>query len=113
MTYTLIHRDDLVGASKTKKFEGYLYNDTNVSFFLVESAPGKGAQLHIHPYEEVHIIQEGQARYRVGDEQLDLLPGQIVIVPPNMPHGFVNTGTGALKVVSLHPVKQMIQTDLE
>lgn len=115
MTYTLINQNDLphTPTGKTTRFEGYLYNDTSVSFFLVDVVPGKGAQLHVHPYEEIHILREGQATYTVGDEKLELVAGQIVIVPPNTPHGFVNSGTGSLKVVSIHPVAQMIQTDLE
>ena len=113
MNYTLLNKNDLVGTAKTKKFEGYLYNDTTVSFFLVDVVPGKGAHLHTHPYEEVHIAQEGQATYTIDGETLELTVGQIVIVPPNTPHGFVNSGTGPFRAIGIHPVTKMIQTDLE
>lgn len=113
MQAIVIHKDDLVHLGKTRKFEGYLYNDTSVSFFLVDVANGKGALLHTHPYEEIHIAQEGVARYTVGEEQMEVVAGQIVIVPPETPHGFVNIGEGQFRAIGIHPVTQMIQTDLE
>jgi mannose-6-phosphate isomerase-like protein (cupin superfamily) len=113
MKATHLHKDDLVHLGKTRKFEGYLYNDTSVSFFLVDVLPGKGALLHTHPYEEIHIAQEGTALYTVGDEQIEVTGGQIVIVPPNTPHGFVNIGENQFRAIGIHPVSKMIQTNLE
>ncbi len=113
MTHTLLHKDDLVHLGKSRKFEGYLYNDTSVSFFMVDVPTGKGAQLHTHPYEEIHIAQEGRALYTVGDGTLEVTGGQIVIVPANTPHGFVNIGEAQFRAIGIHPVTKMIQTDLE
>ena len=44
---------------------------------------------------------------------MEIEEGNVVIVPPNTPHKFVNTGDGILRQVDIHPVKQMIQTNLE
>lgn len=113
MNPTVLHKDDLVHLGKTRKFEGYLYNDTSVSFFLVDVPNGKGALLHTHPYEEIHIAQEGIARYTVGDATLEVTAGMIVIVPPHTPHGFVNIGEEQFRAIGIHPVSKMIQHDLE
>ena len=44
-----------------QKFEGHRYGDVNVSFYLVGSPPGSGAERHSHPCEEVFVVQEGVA----------------------------------------------------
>jgi mannose-6-phosphate isomerase-like protein (cupin superfamily) len=113
MEFTVLHKDDLVHLGHTRKFEGYHYGDASVSFFLVDVVPGRGALLHVHPYEEIHIAQEGQAEYRVGDKTIQVTAGTIVIVPPDTPHGFINTGPGQFRAIGIHPVTKMVQTDLE
>ena len=37
-----------------------------------------------------------------GDEQLVVGPGDIVVVPAGMPHGFVNSGEGPLRQIDIH-----------
>jgi mannose-6-phosphate isomerase-like protein (cupin superfamily) len=68
----------------------------NVSFFLVESPPGRGAGLHKHPYEEVFVLQEGEATFTIGEDVIAARGGQIVVVPADVPHKFVNSGSGPL-----------------
>ncbi len=110
---TILHRDDLVHLTNTRKFEGYLFDETPVSFFLVDVVTGKGAGLHTHPYAEVHIAQDGVAEYTVGADKYRVTGGQVVIIPPEMPHGFVNIGAEPYRAVGIHPVAKMIQIDLE
>ena len=95
------------------KFEGFNFSDTNISFFIIEAEPGKGAKLHKHPYEEVFIHLEGKATFTIGDEIIEAEPGEIVIAPANVPHKFVNTGNTILKQIDIHPVSKMVQFDLE
>jgi mannose-6-phosphate isomerase-like protein (cupin superfamily) len=113
MKSAILHKDDLVHLDRTRKFEGYLYDNASVSFFLVDSAPGKGARLHVHPYDEVHVVHEGAALYTLGSEQMEVSGGQIVVIPPDTPHGFVTIGAGRFRAIGIHPVAKMIQTDLE
>ena len=54
--------------------------------------PGHGAPRHIHSVEEVLRVLGGQARIFVGDEEAAVLPGESVIIPAGVEHGFVNTG---------------------
>jgi mannose-6-phosphate isomerase-like protein (cupin superfamily) len=54
-------------------------------------SPGKASLLHVHPdAEESYYIMRGTARIRVGDEELDITPGQIVLIPPGKPHKISN-----------------------
>ena len=94
-------------------FEGYRFGDVAVSFLLIEAPPGGGPALHSHPYEEVFIVQEGQATFTVGDATIEATAGQIVIAPPGVPHKFVNSGTGPLRQVDIHPRERMTTTWLE
>ncbi len=109
----VVSKDELSSGGIAHKFEGYQYGGTNVSFFLVDAPPGSGPGLHTHPYEEVFIVQEGQASFTVGDATIEAIGGQIVVVPAGMPHKFVNSGTGPLRQVDIHLNGRMIQEWLE
>lgn len=108
-----IRFDDLPGnPDRAKKFEGKEHG-ASVSFFLSTHAPGEGPDLHVHPYEEVFVMYEGQATFTVGDSEITAGPGEIVVVPPNTPHGFKNTGDTRLRQVGIHPSAEMVQTFLD
>jgi mannose-6-phosphate isomerase-like protein (cupin superfamily) len=94
-------------------FEGSQYSDTNVSFFLNDAPPGDGPSLHSHPYEEIFVIQAGQATFTVGDATVEATGGQIVIAPAGVPHKFVNSGKALLQSINIHPVAHMITEWLE
>jgi quercetin dioxygenase-like cupin family protein len=103
---------DLPGSERARRFEGKDHGAT-ASFFVNTQAPGEGPSLHRHPYEEIFILLEGSARFRRGDDAVEARAGEIVIVPANTPHGFVNTGDERLLFVSIHPAPEMVQEDLE
>ena len=63
-------------------FEGYQYGEVDVSFFLSDTAPGKGPDLHKHPYDEVFVVQEGELTFTVGEDTIKATGGQIVIARP-------------------------------
>ena len=81
--------------------------------FLVEAQPGKGAPLHLHPYDEIALVQEGHSRLVVGDEIHDAGPGDIVVIKAGTPHGFINAGDTILKQIDIHVNPLFHQEDLE
>ena len=103
---------DLPGSERARRFEGKDHG-ANVSFFLSMHAPGEGPRLHRHPYEETFILLQGRATFTVGGETLTPDPGHVLIVPPNTPHKFVNSGEGRLQQVSIHSAPAIEQEDLE
>lgn len=109
----IVNKDELIRTGTGWKFEGDNFNQTNVSFFIIEASPGKGAKLHYHPYEETFINLEGKATFTIGDETIEVEQGKIIVAPANVPHKFVNSGNGILRQIDIHPVKKMIQFDLE
>lgn len=102
----VIGMDLLPGGENAVRFDGYLHG-ASVSFFITRNGPGTGPGLHRHPYEETFIIQEGEARFRVGQEEIEARAGQIVVVPAGTPHGFVNTGRDILRQINIHPAARM------
>jgi quercetin dioxygenase-like cupin family protein len=113
MGYTVLNMDDLHRDGTNYEFEGYLHGETNVTFILVDLPPGGGPRLHKHPYTEVLVVLEGRATYTVGVDTLEAAAGQVLIVEPETPHKFVNSGDGPLKQVDIHLNKQFITDWLE
>ncbi len=105
-------KEELPYGGIAHKFEGYRYGDVDVSFFLVESPPGGGAVLHTHPYEEVFVTLEGEATFTVGDATVEVGAGQIVVAPAGVPHKFVNSGSGPLRQVDIHPSGRIRQYNI-
>lgn len=108
----VIAKEELPYGTIAHKFEGHRYGGVDVSFFLVESPPGGGAGLHTHPYEEVFVTLEGEATFTVGDATIEASAGQIVVAPAGVPHKFVNSGSGPLRQVDIHPSGRIQQVDV-
>jgi mannose-6-phosphate isomerase-like protein (cupin superfamily) len=106
----VINKLDLPSSEIGWEFQGQHYADTNVSFLIIDAPPGSGPALHSHPYEEILIVQEGQATLTVGDATIEASSGQIVIVPAGVPHKFVNSGSGPLRQLDIHASRSMITT---
>lgn len=93
------------------RFEGAKHGDgMAVSFFVTAHPPDQSVPLHFHPYAEAFLVQEGEAKFRAGDEEVLAHAGQVVVVPPETPHGFENVGAETLRIVSFHPSPEVIQT---
>jgi quercetin dioxygenase-like cupin family protein len=44
---------------------------------------------------------------QIGDEQIEGGPGDIVIGPPGIPHGFTNLGPGKARLICIHAAPAM------
>ena len=102
-----VNTNDLPGSDSARTFEGSKRGPSTVSFFLVHNRPGDGPKLHHHPYDETFIILEGRILVHVGDETIEGGPGDIVIGPPQTPHGFTNLGPGQARLVCIHAAPAM------
>ena len=109
----VIGNDELPHSGSVYKFEGYLHGDVDVSFFLSDTATGKGSDLHKHPYDEVFVVQEGELTFTVGEDIIEATGGQIVIAPAGSPHKFINSGTGRSRHIDIHTSRRMITEWLE
>jgi mannose-6-phosphate isomerase-like protein (cupin superfamily) len=84
-------------------FEGADHGAVDLSFFLLDSAPGAGPPLHVHPYAEVFVVHEGEVTFVIGDESLTAVGGQVVVAPANRPHRFWNSGSARLRTTNIQP----------
>jgi quercetin dioxygenase-like cupin family protein len=92
------------------RFEG-IDHDADVSFFIVTSAPGRGADKHRHPYREIFVILDGDIEVIVDGEMARVGKGNIVVIPANTWHEFKNRSDHPALMVNIHPVVQMVQED--
>jgi quercetin dioxygenase-like cupin family protein len=59
------------------------------------------------PYGESFIIEEGTARFTLGEHELEVTGGHIVVVPAGVRDGFVNVGPPPMRSINVHPVARM------
>lgn len=57
---------------------------------LIEVTMDAGASVpnHTHPHEQTGYLVSGRGRFRIGDEEGELSPGDCWLVPTNVPHEF-------------------------
>ena len=101
-TGSIIELDDLAHTEHAHEFVGAEHGDVPFSVILVHSRPGVGPKLHRHPYAEVFFIEAGQATFRIGEETAVVEAGHVVVSPAGEAHGFVNSGTGELRLTAIH-----------
>jgi mannose-6-phosphate isomerase-like protein (cupin superfamily) len=101
-----------VRQTSERRYEGGP-NDVGVSLIMVDTAPADGPELHVHPYEEVFVVQVGNARFTVGDDTLEAGPGDVLVAPADTPHRFVNIGADRLRMVAIHVSPKFIQEWVE
>jgi len=89
------------GTLPTGNLKGEEHGAT-ISLILDDSEPGHGPRLHRHPYDETWVVIEGRLTFESGEERLSAGPGDIVIVPPAVPHRFTNDGPGRSRLVCIH-----------
>ncbi len=61
------------------------------TYCLLEIAPGGKVLPHYHvTYSETFVVQSGIMNVRVGNEELTLVPGERITVPPGILHAWYN-----------------------
>jgi quercetin dioxygenase-like cupin family protein len=64
-----------------------------------------GSKPHIHPNEEeIAIILEGRLYFMLGDDEQIIGPGDITLIPRNIPHGSIPLGEKVVKFVVKSPI---------
>ena len=99
----VIPLDDLDHSRHAHEVEGAeLDPDASFSVILVHSTPGVGPKVHRHPYPEVFVVEAGEATFRLGDDEVVVTGGHVVVSPAGVAHGFVNTGSSELRLTAIH-----------
>lgn len=68
---------------------------------VAELPPQSGPGLHVHDEsDEFFYIIEGDFRFKMGDRVIEASTGACLFVPRGVPHGFMNIGSYAGKVMA-------------
>jgi quercetin dioxygenase-like cupin family protein len=70
--------------------EGARFGLDHLTVVLGELAPGQSVGIHFHEYEELFIIHGGRGTFTLGATTVEAGPGDVVLIPTGVPHGFTN-----------------------
>jgi quercetin dioxygenase-like cupin family protein len=75
----------------------------NFALRVIEFAPGAVFARHQHPYEHEIFVLAGEGVAEGPDGELAMRPGAALYIPPDLPHGYRNTGEGVLRFICVIP----------
>jgi len=84
---------------------GFGTESTAVVYFEVE--PGEYLGRHTDSAEEILLVLEGEGIATVGDEDVEIGPGSLAVVPALAPHSVRAIGNGTLKVVGFFSAAEL------
>jgi mannose-6-phosphate isomerase-like protein (cupin superfamily) len=98
---TVIAQDQLPWSSIAHELVGADHG-LGITLLFVDAPPGRGPALHRHPYDEIFIVQEGEATFTLDGAEVEARAGDILVARAGQAHAFVNTGVGNLRQVDIH-----------
>ena len=63
-------------------------------------------QSHRHPHEQLSLIQRGRFRFRVAGDEREVGPGDVILIPGNVEHGFDVLEPGSVDLQIFSPVRE-------
>ena len=76
----------------------------NFSMRVIEIEPGHSSPQHAHPFEHEVFALAGEGSVWSEEGEVPLRPGDTVLVSPDEPHQFRNTGTDTLQFICVIPI---------
>ena len=107
MNPKIVRKDEgtVYETGSTERFTLKITNaDTNNAIDYGEAVIGHlvGPPLHIHrDQDELFHVLEGELRVQIGEETVDLGPGDVAFAPRGIPHTFVNLQPEPVRVVGV------------
>lgn len=81
--------NDLPREQVTDMIERNMFTSRNMTLSQAVLQQGCIVPKHAHDNEQATYVIEGALRFRIGDdgaEQLDVRAGEVLVIPPNVPH---------------------------
>ena len=63
-----------------------VFSGENATLAFTTLEPGHAAVPHAHPHEQIVYVLGGTMRFFVGDEEVTVGPGDMLVVPPGVEH---------------------------
>lgn len=77
----------------------------NMTFSYLDVKAGSALKEHAHPHEQVAHVLEGRFQLTLAGEPIEFGPGEVIVIPSNVPHsGLAITDCVLLDV--FHPVRE-------
>jgi unsaturated pyranuronate lyase len=86
--------------------DGRVVHGERLTLATVELEPDSVVPEHHHDNEQVGVLLAGSLRFRVGDEERDLLPGATWCIPADVPHQVATGPEGAFLVEVFSPPRE-------
>ena len=84
-----------------------VFSGKNGMMVLNELLPSAQPNLHQHPHEQLTYIIEGTCRFVLGDEVLDMVAGDVILIPPDVPHSLeVTSEETVLNLDVFSPIRE-------
>jgi quercetin dioxygenase-like cupin family protein len=68
------------------------FGNEDVILVLNHCEPGMEPRPHSHDFDQIAMITKGRAIYHIGDEQNEVGPGSIMLIPAGVEHYIEPTG---------------------
>ena len=83
--------------------------DGNLAIFEQTSlSQGKGTPLHVHKsQDEIFYVMEGSYYFQVGDEKFNLIKGDSIFLPRQVPHAWTQVSETGKMTVVLQPAGKL------
>jgi quercetin dioxygenase-like cupin family protein len=96
---------DMEGASKVKMrmLIGPQEEAPNFHMRQFEVQPGGHTPHHTHDFEHEILVLDGQGTVKSEQGDWPIKDGDVIFVPPNEKHQFINTGSEPLQFICLVP----------
>ena len=97
--------EDLPARSRGEGIKLRTVHGEHMTLAYWEFEPETDLPEHSHPHEQIAMLQEGRFVLTVAGEARELQQGEVVVVPPNVPHS--GRSISASKVVDIFaPVRE-------
>jgi quercetin dioxygenase-like cupin family protein len=97
--------DSLEWEQLTPELRRKIVTGANVMLAMVDLLPGSVVPEHSHESEQLSYMLEGALKMWVADEEIILKAGQVLVIPPNVPHRAV-AEQKALTLDVFSPIRQ-------
>jgi len=108
---TAIDSSDLGVAARrlVSKYTGAITFTAGISVF----APKADILLHTHPCEEIVVILDGEGVAELNGERYSLQQFDISLVPPGVPHRFLNQSGAPFTMMYVYPTTEVTRDPVD
>ena len=102
---SIVHADDFPAFEISPGRFFRLADSENMTLNLVTFPPHSGFEHHAHPEEQMSVVIEGEMELTLGETTRAVRPGDVFIIPSNVPHSGLTHELGCRVVDVYSPAR--------